>query len=97
LLSIQSISRTGKGVFKKCNAGNEVCSLDISASSTNEQVQVNITTLDDFTRDHDIDMIDLLKIDTEGYEPNVFRGAQRLLTEHRIRLFIFEYLQGNIV
>ncbi len=56
---------------------------------------MNITTLDDFTNQNHLPKIDLLKTDTEGYEPLVFRGAKQLLQEHRIRLFIFEHLIGN--
>ena len=41
-------------------------------------------------------MIDIIKIDTEGYEPLVFQGAQRSLQQHRIRLFIFEHLKSKI-
>ena len=52
-------------------------------------------SLDDFADKYRLDKIDVLKIDTEGYEPLVFRGAQRLISEHRIRLFIFEHLKGK--
>jgi FkbM family methyltransferase len=56
---------------------------------------VDIITLDEFAAKHHLSKIDILKIDTEGYEPFVFQGAKRLLREHRIRLFIFEHLQGR--
>jgi FkbM family methyltransferase len=54
-----------------------------------------VTTLDDFADKHHLSKIDILKIDTEGYEPLVFRGAKRLLQQHRVRLFIFEHFKGN--
>lgn len=88
-------SRTGPGLFKKCNAGNEVCNLDISGATKDGQVEVQIMSLDDFADQYRLATIDVLKIDTEGYEPLVFRGAQRLISEHRIRLFIFEHLKGK--
>jgi len=88
-------SETGQALFKKCNAGNEVCSLDISDVTTDWQIYVNITTLDYFAKENHLLKIDIIKIDTEGYDPLVFRGAKRLLQEHRIRLFIFEHLKGN--
>ncbi|CAM2713258.1 unnamed protein product [Rotaria socialis] len=87
---------TGHALFRKCNAGNEVCSLDISGVAQNAQIQVNTTSLDDFADKNNLSKVDILKIDTEGYEPLVFRGAQRLLKEHRIRLFIFEYLADGV-
>lgn len=55
-----------------------------------------MTSLDDFSQLHHLEMIDVLKIDTEGFDPFVFRGARRLLTEHRIRLFIFEHLKSKM-
>jgi FkbM family methyltransferase len=36
-------------------------------------------------------MIDLLKIDTEGFDLHVLRGAINLLTTHRVRFLQFEY------
>ncbi|CAF1488737.1 unnamed protein product [Adineta steineri] len=83
----------GKVLFKKCNPGNEVCSLDVSHTSIDEKVEVDVVTLDHFADQHNLSRIDVLKIDTEGYEPFVFQGAKRLLEEHRIRLFIFEQLE----
>lgn len=35
--------------------------------------------------------IDLLKIDVEGFDGRVIRGAERLLRERRIRVLQFEY------
>ncbi|CAF3852423.1 unnamed protein product [Adineta steineri] len=83
----------GKVLFKKCNPGNEVCSLDVSHTSIDEKVEVDVVTLDHFANEHNLSRIDILKIGTEGYEPFVFQGAKRLLEEHRIRLFIFEQLE----
>lgn len=53
--------------------------------------------MDRFADRNDLFMIDILKIDTEGYEPHVFEGIQKLLKNHRIRLFIFEHLNGRFV
>jgi FkbM family methyltransferase len=72
-----------------------VCSLDVSQTSNREQVEIDVMTLDGFADKHNLAMIDVIKIDTEGYEPWVFQGAQRLLQQHRIRLFIFEHLKSK--
>jgi FkbM family methyltransferase len=61
------------------------------------QHEVDVTTLDRFAADHDIPRIDLLKIDTEGTELEVLKGARDLLREGRIRAIQFEFNEMNIV
>jgi FkbM family methyltransferase len=50
-----------------------------------------VTTGDRYCETHGIEHIDLLKIDTEGWEWNVLRGFSRMLSEHRISVVQFEY------
>lgn len=64
---------------------------DIGASETVSRIQVGITTLDAFAAERAIEHVGVLKIDVEGYEPEVIRGADRLLRECRIDLVVFEY------
>lgn len=45
-----------------------------SMEDTAHVVAVDVVTLDQFVKDNSIDRIDLLKIDTEGFEHNVFLG-----------------------
>lgn len=52
--------------------------------------EVDVTTIDDFATQHGIGGIDLLKIDTQGYELEVLRGATRMLRENRVHLVYFE-------
>lgn len=42
--------------------------------------EVPVTTLDSFAEENDIDVIDVLKIDVEGSDINVLKGAARLLS-----------------
>jgi FkbM family methyltransferase len=51
---------------------------------------VGLVTLDHEFPDHET-RIDILKIDTEGYDYHVLIGAEHLLTEKRIRFLQFEY------
>ena len=60
-----------------------------------ESTQIDLTTVDDFCRLNQIECIDLLKIDVEGYEINVLRGSKRMLDAGKVRLIQFEFTQLN--
>ncbi|QZZ22221.1 FkbM family methyltransferase [Leptothermofonsia sichuanensis E412] len=45
---------------------------------------IQVTTISDFCQNHDIKQIDFLKVDTEGYDLEVLRGAKSLLDDHKI-------------
>lgn len=51
---------------------------------------VEMLTLDDVARERNIQAINILKIDVEGYELSVLRGAINLLRAHRIRFVYAE-------
>jgi FkbM family methyltransferase len=57
---------------------------------------VDITTLDDYCGERGIEKIDFLKIDAEGHDFAILRGARRLLSEGRITVTQFEYGGANI-
>ena len=54
-------------------------------------IQVVCTTLDTYCEKSGVEHIDFLKIDVEGAELQVFRGAKRLLTERRVTYMQFEF------
>lgn len=51
--------------------------------SVKEKIKVEVTTLDKFG-ENSLTHIDFLKLDTQGTELNILKGAQRLLKEHGI-------------
>jgi FkbM family methyltransferase len=53
--------------------------------------QVAVTTLDEHARENSLDSIALVKIDTEGHDLAVLRGARELLARQRIAVVQFEY------
>jgi FkbM family methyltransferase len=53
--------------------------------------QTNLTTLDAFCREQKIETIDFLKIDVEGAEHLVLKGARGLLEARKIACIQFEY------
>jgi FkbM family methyltransferase len=57
---------------------------------------VPVRTIDDFCAEREITHIDLLKLDTEGYERSVVAGARRLLETRAIDAIQFEFGGANI-
>jgi FkbM family methyltransferase len=58
--------------------------------SPNQSVDVPAVTLDRFCEAKGIERVNFMKVDVEGFEYSVFRGAQRLLREHRVDYICFE-------
>ncbi|PKD21141.1 hypothetical protein APR41_12050 [Salegentibacter salinarum] len=54
------------------------------------QTSVPVTTIDDFCKEQEIERIDVLKIDTQGFELEVFKGSKQSMQENRIGLLYFE-------
>jgi FkbM family methyltransferase len=77
---------------------NSLLTLDSNASTFLEPgelehlnaVTVRVTTLDDFCEGHSIARIDILKIDTQGFDLEVLCGAQRLLASKCVRVIQVE-------
>lgn len=57
---------------------------------------VSAISLDTFCKRHNIDFISLLKIDVEGGELDVLRGAKRLLHHNQIHHIQFEFNQMHV-
>lgn len=55
-----------------------------------DAVRVPVTTLDQYCTDRDIDRIDVMKVDVEGAEFGVFKGAERVMREFPPRAIFYE-------
>ncbi|HEX8367745.1 MAG TPA: FkbM family methyltransferase [Pyrinomonadaceae bacterium] len=55
--------------------------------------EIRATTVDDYCDEKGIEEIDLLKIDTEGAELQVMKGARKMLKSGRIKCLTFEFGQ----
>ena len=54
-------------------------------------IPVEVTTLDEYVREHGIEAVHFIKCDAEGHELEVFRGAEQLLSsQHPYLLFACE-------
>ena len=62
----------------------------VNTSRYVKTIQVPTTTLDEFTSKNQIDRIDFLKIDVEGFELEVLKGASRLLASKKVKAMLFE-------
>ena len=58
--------------------------------STQEKVKVKTTTIDSYCQKHNIETIDILKIDVQGSELKVLQGAERLLKDRLVKLIFTE-------
>jgi FkbM family methyltransferase len=54
------------------------------------EVKVPVHRLDDYASRNNLDQIDLLKIDTQGFELHVLRGADKLFSRDRIQAVMVE-------
>ncbi len=61
-----------------------------------QSFSVKTITLDTFCQQHKIDSIDLLKIDVEGHELQVLKGAKTLLRQQRIGIIQFEFNEMQV-
>ncbi|HBK09477.1 MAG TPA: hypothetical protein DDZ81_27045 [Acetobacteraceae bacterium] len=57
---------------------------------------VECTTVDAFMAENAIDHIDLLKIDTEGHDLSVLKGARKALCDRKVGMIQFEFIPANI-
>lgn len=62
----------------------------ISADDTQGEIDVPVTTLDQYAEKSGVDTIDVLKMDIEGYEPFALEGSAKLLGDRRIKCIVTE-------
>ena len=63
---------------------------------TTKKINAEIITLDDYVNEKNLTNIDILKIDTQGFEDKVLLGAKNLLKNNRIKLIQLELIFSEI-
>lgn len=61
------------------------------------ECEVDVITLDEFIEDNRLARVDLLKIDTEGYELNVLKGGAKAIRAGIFKVIQFEFNEMNVV
>ena len=92
----------GSLVFNEYSASslNSLLKRSFTKSSIIDNYPVEIITVDDYCTENKIEKINLLKTDTEGFELNVLKGANRMFDENKIQfvyveIFFFENYIGQ--
>jgi FkbM family methyltransferase len=71
-------------------AGSVTNSLLRRETDSGETIQIQTDTVDNFCSEHGISAIDILKVDVEGAENRVFKGAQTMFSQGAIRSVFVE-------
>ena len=69
---------------------------DIHKTQSSEN-EVKVITLDEFVEENELGCVDLLKIDTEGYELNVLKGGAKAIHSGTFKTIQFEFNEMNVL
>tara|TARA_B100000029_G_C17329819_1_gene871281 strand:+ start:54 stop:836 length:783 start_codon:yes stop_codon:yes gene_type:complete len=61
-----------------------------------ERFTTKVITLDNYAKSNNIEKIDILKIDTQGYEDKVLKGAEGLIKRNEIKIIELEIVFSEI-
>lgn len=87
LLNLGLGSQTGEVYFEERSNGNLGMNR-VTADREKSAHQIHITTLDLFFQENNLSDASIIKIDVEGYEHEVLKGARNLLNQYKPLLFI---------
>ena len=59
------------------------------------EVEARMSTIDEYLRENGIEKVHFLKVDVEGHEIEVLKGAVNALTEGKIEIIQLEFTQAN--
>ena len=89
---------SGQTRLVKCDGGGDNGGMNYIGDQTGAQdsVLVDATSLDEYCYRNGIDQIDLMKIDVQGLEADVMRGASELLSRRKIGQVLVELNWGEL-
>lgn len=59
------------------------------------EVEIRMSTVDQYLKENSIEKVDFLKIDVEGHELDVLKGAEKSLKQGKIEILQLEFTQAN--
>jgi FkbM family methyltransferase len=77
---------------------NSKDSLGYAKKAKNEPISVPVNKLDTFCLAHNVSNIDILKIDTQGYEHEVLQGASQILQNTKcvtVEISLYDFYESN--
>ena len=80
----------GHTVFYAATADNSGIGSLTQGDNANRPIEIDMTTIDNYCETNSIPHVDLIKVDVEGAEQLVFRGARRLLASPEAPVIMFE-------
>ena len=87
--TINKLNKNSKYFEKKLRV------LNVEKESFYQKLPITILTLDHFIEKNHIENIDLIKIDTEGYELNVLKGLSK--NSKKVKLIYFEHHYDDMI
>ena len=84
--------------FNQIKEGGRSSFLKSTVDNLSDQMQIDVQviTIDEYVNKNNIKKINLLKIDTQGYEDEVLKGAQETLRLNKIDIIETELILGNM-
>lgn len=95
-------AKTGNSSFNKINANTKWLQVRSKQFNTNESEyvkkieSVKILTLDKYCKDNNVNKIDIIKIDTQGYEDKILLGAKEILSNNVVSAIECEIMLDNV-
>ena len=96
-ISLETSSSTINSINKKSNYYQKKIKFlgEVNKDFFHKKEEITITTLDKAMLDKNCEIIDLIKIDTEGYEYEVLKGGVEVLK--KTKLILFEHHYDNMI